>query len=376
MSVGASIPEPIVREHIARLCDLMRPVGLDAVLVFHPANMLAFTGTPHASSDRLVCGLIGRDGRAAIVCPAFERPTVCGAERIASIRLWQEHEDPYACLAAALRDWGIAAGRVGVDGRIWLDAWKRFADAFGAAIRLEHAENLLREVRLCKSAAEIALMRAAHLRGERLYLELQPLIRAGVSEIELHRRLVARFERDGPAVDPMIQSGPNAAIPHSPTGARVLEEGDLIVVDSVIIHDGYQNDLTRTFSVGEPRSMARKAYAAVRAAHDAAIAAARPGVECRELDAIARKIIADAGFGDFFIHRLGHGIGIEGHEPPYLVAGNTEKLRPGMCMTIEPGIYVRGEFGVRIEDDIVITEDGCDVIRGELATDVSAALAP
>jgi Xaa-Pro aminopeptidase len=171
----------------------------------------------------------------------------------------------------------------------------------------------------------------------------------------------------------MIQSGPNAAIPHNPTGERRLQEGDAIVVDSVVQFNGYYNDLTRTFALGEPPPRAKQAYRAVRRAQQAAIEAARPGIACEKLDRIARGIIAEAGFGQYFAHRLGHGIGIEVHEPPYLVGGNRETLRPGMCMSVEPGVYIPGEFGIRIEDDILITEDGCEVIRGGLSTDVTHA---
>lgn len=373
MGVGNSIPVGIVRDHIAHLSELMRNSAVDAVVVFHPSNMLAFTGTPHASSDRLVCGVVSREGQAAVVCPAFERPTVSGAEPNASIRLWREDQDPYAACADALRRMGISGGVIGLDGRMWLCARERLESALGRSAIFCDAEPMLRDVRICKTPAEVEVMRAAHRRGERVYFELSRMIGPGISEIELHRGLAAHFAAEGLAVDPMIQSGPNAAIPHNLTGERRLENGDLVVVDSVIIHDGYHNDLTRTYAIGEPRGQARKAYEAVRAAHHAAIEAARPGMECAALDAIARKVIEDAGFGDFFIHRLGHGIGIECHEPPYLVGGNTETLRPGMCMTIEPGIYIRGEFGVRVEDDIVITEAGCEVIRGELGTDVSDA---
>jgi Xaa-Pro dipeptidase len=315
---------------------------------------------------------VTRDGEVIVVCPAFERPAVTGAESIATVRTWKEHEDAYRCFADALKQAGVRAGKLGVDGRIWLEAWQRFA-AVCDWLELRSAENLIREVRICKSPAEQGLLRAAHRKGERVFLALQGMIRPGVSEIELQRELVQRFELEGITLNPLIQSGPNAAVPHNPTGERALQEGDAIVVDSVIRVDGYNNDLTRTYALGEPSARAKKAYKAVRKAQAAAIEAARPGVECGELDRIARQIISEAGFGEYFLHRLGHGMGIECHEPPYLVGGNAEKLRPGMCMSVEPGIYVRGEFGIRIEDDILITEDGCEVIRGELPTDVTDA---
>ncbi|MFQ5805133.1 MAG: M24 family metallopeptidase [Phycisphaerae bacterium] len=370
--VDSSIPESIVRENVARLKDLMKQDDFAAVILFHASNMLAFTGTPHAASDRLTCGVVTREGEVHVVCPAFERPGVCGAESIATIHTWQEHEDAYQCFADALRRAGVRSGKLGVDGRTWLNAWYAFEEVFGD-LQLLSAERLIREVRLIKSPAVQDLLRATHRKGEQFFFILRDMIRPGVSEIELHRELQARFREQGIEINPMIQSGPNGAIPHNPTGQRVLQAGDNVVVDSVITVDGLNNDLTRTFAVGDPSPRAKQAYQAVRRAQAAAIEAARPGIQCRELDHLARRIISAAGYGEYFTHRLGHGLGIECHEPPYLNGRNTETLRPGMCMTVEPGTYVPGEFGVRIEDDILITEDGCEVIRGELPTDVTDA---
>lgn len=370
--IADSIPQSIVSEHIERLCQLMRRDDLAAVLVFDKANMLAFAGTPHASWDRLTCGAITREGDVRVVCPAFERPAVSGAERLATVHVWREEQDPYRCFADALAAAGVRSGRLGVDGRVWLDAWYRFQDACGA-LKLQSAEHLLREVRICKSPAEQDLLRAAHRKGERVFLTMRDTIRAGVSESDLQREVAEKLRGEGVTFSPLIQSGPNGAIPHNPTGSRVLAEGDNVVIDSVVTRDGYNNDLTRTFAIGEPGKRAKHAYQTVRKAQAAAIEAAKPGVECRALDRIARKIISDAGFGEFFTHRLGHGMGVECHEPPYLNGANAETLRAGMCVTIEPGVYVPGEFGVRIEDDVLITEDGCEVIAGQLPTDVTDA---
>lgn len=371
--VAASIPAPIVSAHLDALAQLMRSDALDAVLLFGAANMLAFTGTSHTAWDRLTCGVVTRDGRALIVCPRFERPTVASAEPHATIHTWEETEDPFQTLADALAAAGVKRGRLGLDGLTWIST----ADALAAAcpdLQLVRAEPLLREVRICKTPAEIALLREAQRRGEQIFAELAPLMQPGAAELELLEQVRRKMAARGVSVQPMIQSGPNGAIPHNPTGRRRLETGDTVVVDSTITHDGYYNDLTRTFAIGLPPERARRAYRAVREAQQAAIAAARPGVECRALDALARRVIADHGFGEYFSHRLGHGMGIECHEPPYLNGANPERLRAGMCVTIEPGVYVPGEFGIRIEDDVVITESGCEVLRSELQTDVSAAL--
>lgn len=372
-AMGCDIPDNIVREHAARLQELMRADDLSAVLLFHSSNMLAFAGTPHASSDRITCGAVTRAGQIIVVCPAFERPALERSRVITSLHTWEEHQDPYRCFADALAQAGVRSGTIGVDGRIWLAALAKFEHALdGVAIR--PAEALLREVRMCKSAAEQDILRVAHRKGEQVFAALRDgLLRPAVRECDLMDTLSERFEPEGIAVEPLIQSGPNAAIPHNPTGQRLLHDGDTVVVDSVIRWQGYHSDITRTFAIGRPATKARRAYKVVRAAQAAAMEAARPGVPCRELDAIARRVITDAGFGPYFTHRLGHGMGLEGHEPPYLSGAETETLRPGMCCTVEPGIYVPGEFGIRIEDPILITADGCEVIAGNLPTDVTDA---
>lgn len=370
--LGSGIPAEIVREHVEKLTLLMKQEDVAATIVFHPSNMLAFTGTGHHAWDRLVCGAITADGEVLVICPAFERPGIEDDTNLPTIHTWEEHEDSYARLAAALRAAGVKQGRIGVDGRTWIDTWTRFHAALEGC-ELLSGETLLREVRLCKSATEIAALRAAHARGERIFLALKEMVRAGVTERGLQEEVAAKFAGEGFRVSPMVQTGPNGAIPHHWADDSVIEEGHTVVIDSVTTTHAYNNDLTRTFVVGEPSPRAKQAYQAVRQAQAAAIEAARPGLACGELDAIARGVIEEAGFGEYFTHRLGHGMGIECHEPPFLVGGNDETLRAGECVTIEPGIYVPGEFGIRIEDDILITEDGCEVIRGDLPTDVTDA---
>ncbi len=371
---GTHIPVAVFREHIHRLAEQLRATGLDAALIFHPANMLAFCGTSHAAWDRLTCGLVTRAGEVHVLGPEFERPALGGPDSPARIHTWREEESAYSRFADLLCETGLSRARIGVDGRTWIEAWRAFEQAAGGATFVD-GEPALREVRLIKSQAERELMRAAHRSGEGLFLAARSLLRAGTSEIELHRALRQHMAASGVDADPMVQSGPNASVPHNATGQRLIRAAETVVIDSVIIRDGFMNDLTRTYALEDPGPRVRSAYRAVRDAHDAAIAAARAGVECRTLDRIARDVITRAGFGPHFTHRLGHGIGIDCHEPPYLNGANPERLRAGMCTTIEPGIYVPGEFGIRIEDVIIIEDDGCEVIRGALPTDVSDAFA-
>ncbi len=368
------IPGEIVADLVRRVRDGLTDAGLEAVVAFDRSNMLAVTGVSHCSSDRMVCAAVLRDGSVHVACPAFERAAFARAESTVAIHPWEEDENPYAAFAAALRTAGVRSGRIGLDGRTWISAQEAFSQAFGGE-RVIAADSVFRQSRICKSDAELAILRAAHRRGERVFLAAMDLVRPGVAELRLHAELCKRMDTMGITVDPLVQSGPTAADPHQPAGDRALQDGDAVVIDSVITHCGYVNDLTRTYAVGAPDAEVRAAYRAVRDAQAAAIDAAGPGVECRELDRIARSVIARAGFDGCMLHRLGHGIGLEGHEPPYLNGANSERLRPGMCVTIEPGIYVRGRFGIRIEDDLIITPTGCEVIGGQLATDVSPALA-
>lgn len=371
-TLGAGIPAPVVREHLNHLATLMQTEDVAATLIFHPSNMLAFLGTTHSAWDRLVCGLVTRDGQAHAICPAFEQPGFQAETDLPTFHTWQEHEDSYACVAAALASAGIKSGRLAVDGRIWLETLTALRAAL-PDFEVTSGEHLLREVRICKTDAEKELLRNAHARGEHLFLALTEMLEPDMTELEVQQALAARMAVDDLKASPMVQTGPNGAIPHHRSDDSLLKPGHTLVVDSVTLTAGYHNDVTRTFAVGEPSKKAKEAYQVVRAAQAEAIAAARAGLACEKLDAVARDVITQAGFGAYFTHRLGHGMGIECHEPPYLVGGNQTTLRAGMCLTIEPGIYVPGEFGIRIEDDILITPDGCEVIKGELPTDVTPA---
>jgi Xaa-Pro dipeptidase len=370
--LGSGIPEPVVREHIARLAALMQANDVAATVIFHPANLLAFVGTDHGPTDRLSCALITNEGHVLHVCPFFEQPAIAAQTSLPEIITWTETQNPYQVLADAAAGHGIRSGALAVDGRMWLSAYDAIESAF-SSFQLIDGEPLLREVRICKTPFEIELMRLAHRRGERVFEFLKTQIIAGKTEREIRDTAGEHFLAEGFAVAPYVQTGPMAAIPHHSSDNTPLEIGHTVVVDSVTTTARYFNDLTRTYAIGEPPQRAKQAYAAVRAAQQAAIQAARPGATCGSVDAAARQVIEDAGFGEYFIHRLGHGLGLEVHEPPYFVGGNDEVLRTGMVLTVEPGIYVPGEFGIRIEDDITITEDACEVIAGDLATDVTTA---
>jgi len=215
-------------------------------------------------------------------------------------------------------------------------------------------------------------VRAACEDTGRIYPLIQKRLTAGISEIELQHAVMTELARAGlsPFGD-LIQGGESASVPHQPTGSRRFREGDAVIVDFVCARDGYLGDMTRTFALGNVSTEIQEAYRAVRSAQASAIAVIKPGVSCEHVDQVARSVIEEAGLGDYFVHRLGHGIGLDVHEPPYLVQGNPMLLRPGMCVTIEPGVYMPGQFGVRIEDVVVVTPDGCEILTRGVPTDLS-----
>lgn len=364
------IGERIVRQHVQRAAALLDRHDADAILLFRDSNILGFTGVPLAPSDRLICGWINRAGQIALVVPGFEADMARALPSGSILVTWLEHEDAYASAAEAARLLGVDRGRIYLDGSMWLDAQRRLSEAMPQA-RFETDPGVLESIREIKTPDEIEAIRAACHDTGLIYDLISRRLQPGISEHELSRDVMEQLVKMGVApFGDLIQGGENAAIPHQPAGSRRFRDGDAVIVDFVTRKNGYLGDMTRTFTVGQATDDFTKAYHAVRAAQQAAIQAARPGISCESVDAAARSVIESAGFGEFFTHRLGHGIGLDVHEPPYLVRGNARKLEAGMCVTVEPGVYVPGRFGIRIEDVIAITPDGSEVLSDSVPTDV------
>ncbi|MCZ6682804.1 MAG: Xaa-Pro peptidase family protein [Planctomycetota bacterium] len=374
--MGASQEQPaiepvIVADHLARAADQMATRDVDGLLVFRGSNILAFCGVPLAPSDRLVCGLVNRDRRIAFVVPEFEADACRGLPPGSEVITWREDADPYQAVAAAARGLGIASGNISLDGFTWLDAESRLSGAMNGA-KLRRDTDIIDSVRVIKSANEIKAIRTACSDTGRIFPLVNDCLRPSISEEGLRDEVLGRLANGSfKAVGDLIQGGENAAVPHKPTGSRLFREGDAVIVDFAAANRGYLGDMTRTFAVGEPADEIKKAYAVVREAQKAAIDAIRPGMTCEAVDASARRVIESAGLGDYFIHRLGHGIGLDIHEPPFLVQGNATPLEAGMCMTVEPGVYVPGRFGIRIEDVVVVTPEGSDLLSSDVPTDFS-----
>jgi Xaa-Pro aminopeptidase len=339
----------------SRAADAAAAAGLRGLLVGPGSDLVYLTGYDPLPLERLtVLAMIGEEAR--LLVPALEAPgteTAAGIDGVA-IEPWRDAEDPYATLARALGD-----GRIGVTDRLWSSHLLALqAAAPGATfVAASEAVPLLRAV---KDAEEIERLRRAGHGADQAFADIVDVRFEGRSELEIAADLDRLLRAHGHDVVEftIVGSGPNSASPHHDPTERTIARGDAVVLDFGGIADGYCSDFTRTVFVGDPTQEQRTVHEVVRAAQQAAFEAVAPGVEAQDVDRAARRVIADAGFADAFIHRTGHGIGIEVHEPPYIVEGNALPLEAGMTFSDEPGIYLAGRFGVRIEDQVVVTEDG------------------
>ena len=351
------------KARIARAQRLMAEAGLDAVLMAAGSALAYFTGAEWSNSERFFGAVLPREGDPAWVTPAFERRRAEEQIQIGGdVRAWQEHESPFALVAAILKD-RRAVGRVGVEETMPFV----FADEIARSIpgtRMERATAVTAGCRMIKDAHELSLMRRACEITVAAHRAVFASLREGMTQAEVARLSSEAHRRLGMPGGSLVLFGADAAFPHGTTKPQPLKKGEVVLLDGGGRLHGYASDITRTGVFGAPPTdRQRKVWDVVRRAQDAAFRTARPGVECQAVDAAARKVIEDAGFGpDYahFTHRLGHGIGMDGHEWTYLVRGNETKLQPGMCFSDEPGIYIVGEMGIRHEDIIFITPDGAE----------------
>jgi Xaa-Pro aminopeptidase len=346
-------------ERLARARKELGERGMDALLLGPSADLRYLTGYQAPPLERMTLLVLPAAGDAWLVVPALEAPLA--RDHLGGLDLevaaWQETEDPVGLVRAAL-DAAAAGGRLGVGDQLWSAFLLRLQAALPGADFVA-ASTVTRQLRMRKDPEEVEALARAAAAIDRVVDGLEGLRWAGRTELELAGELQAAI-RDGhdEVCFTIVGAGPNAASPHHVAARRVIRPGDAVVVDIGGRLDGYCSDTTRTLVVGEPPPGFQEAYAVLHAAQLAGCAAAGPGVPAEAVDAACRQVIAAAGYGEHFIHRTGHGIGLEEHEDPYVVAGNAEPLEPGMTFSVEPGIYLPGRFGARIEDIVTCTDQG------------------
>jgi Xaa-Pro aminopeptidase len=348
-------------ENMSRARAAAAAAGFDAVLVTPGADLRYLTGYDALPLERLTCLVLPASADPVLVVPTLERPAAeaspAGAMGIEIVD-WPETDDPVALVAKLVPN----ARRIAVDDHMWAEKVLRFQAVMPDAEQVL-AGPVLRELRLRKSAVEVEALRAAGVAIDGVHARMGEWLQAGRTERDVSHDIADAIIAEGhQRVDfVIVASGPNGASAHHGGSDRVIEVGDPVVVDiGGTMPSGYCSDETRTYSIGRPPDDFVEAYEALRRAQAAAIEHGRPGVTAESVDAAARDVLTAAGLGDYFVHRTGHGIGLETHEEPYIVAGNTRVLEPGMAFSIEPGFYLPGHFGARIEDIVVTTDDGVE----------------
>lgn len=353
-------------EHARRL---MAQSGLSAICIAGGTSLNYFTGVRWGNSERLFTLVLPKSGAPFYVSPAFEedraREQIQQGPDADSCRVlvWQEDQNPYQLLSRGLADAGVRTGTIGIEERVPFV----FADGIAKAspgVKLASATPVTAGCRMIKSPAELALMRLASQVTLAAYEATWKSLEPGMTQIQVSSLITAAYRQLGFAGEASIQVGEFSALPHGSRKPQVIREGTVLLIDDGCTAEGYFSDISRTFVLGKAPDKVKKVFDIVLAAQTAALKAARPGLPAGQVDAAARKAVEDAGYGPgykYFGHRVGHGMGMDGHEWPYLVKDNPLPLEANMTFSDEPGIYIRGEFGVRLEDDMHITENGAEL---------------
>jgi len=342
-----------------QVLELLKKKDIDVLLLFPGANIAYYTGFAIGLSERLAAAVIPVEGEPYFVVNKLEGELRGMEPWFKRVEMWDEHEDPVELLANTLRDAGYTEAAIGIPVEApwgWVNGLKNHL----SEASFVDAGDVLGYVRMVKTDDEVALIKEACRISDEAMEEAFAQLHTGMTEKELQALMVNGMQKRGASrAFAGVLFGERAALPHGSAGDRELKPGEFVLVDMGGLYKGYWSDCTRTVFYGDkPTKKQRTIYETVLAANRASMAATKPGVTCESIDVAARKVIEDAGYGEYFIHRLGHGLGMEIHEHPYMVRNNKDLLEPNMVFTDEPGIYIVGEIGVRVEDTVVCTQDG------------------
>ena len=368
----ASQAKPITRDEYLQRQEtarrFMREAGIEAVFLTGGTSMQYFTGTQWGLSERMFALVFPAKGELAWVTPAFEKGRALEQIKFGSdVRTWEEDDSPYQLVASILKDRGVVSGKLGIEETV------RFVFSDGVAkaapaVKITSADLVTARCRQVKAAHEIDLMRLANQITLKSFEIASRSLREGITHGEFGGKISAAHQQLGARGGALVLFAEYSALPHGTITPQKLKQGDVVLMDGGCSVEGYASDITRTTVFGKPSDKQRRVWDIVKQAQAAALKAARPGAACEDVDAAARKVIVEAGYGPdykYFTHRVGHGIGMDGHEWTYLVRGNKTKLEAGMTFSNEPGIYIPGEFGIRLEDIMVITENGAELLTGQ-----------
>jgi Xaa-Pro aminopeptidase len=358
-------------ERRTRRCqERLRALDAAAAILSPGANLRYLTGVDESPSERHFLCVVPAEGDPVCLVPELAGSEIRETTWLSDVRTWSDDDDPRAALDEVLGDCGLGPGRVLLDDTMWARFCLDAQQLLGPDRAYGLASEALAPLRARKDESELDALRRAGAIADDVVESLRGDVDAvvGRSEAALAREIERRLADgggDGVSFDPIVAAGPNGAKPHHTPGQRTVDRGDPVVFDFGTRVDGYPSDTTRTLVFGgDPSDEFERVHGVVREAQTAAVEAVEPGVEARVVDRAARAIIEEAGYGEAFVHRTGHGVGLEIHEEPYVSAESDTVLEPGMVFSVEPGVYLDGAFGVRIEDLVVVTDDGCERLNG------------
>ena len=364
-----SLSPEVFARRLDRARGELKARGLDLLIATPSTNYEYLTGYNPGRSERLIALLLPVVGAPAIVCPSFEVERIKRHSIVTELHGWEEQEDPHALVRETVRPLtpGSRGGTIALESSTTYQTFLRLGRAL-PGWKFVDAGPVTDRLRVIKSPEEVALLRRAIAITLDAMAATFAQLAVGTTEVQVAQALSREMDQRGAPGGGLVQFGPSSALPHGGPAGPKLERETVVLIDCGCRVGGYTSDITRTIWFGDrPSEEFRKVFNVVHDAQTAAMELGRPGTPCEEMDRAARKVITAAGYGPFFTHRLGHGLGMDGHEPEYLVEGNKTRLEPGMVFTIEPGIYQLGRFGVRIEDDCVMTATGVEVLSQRAA---------
>ena len=362
-----------MRGRVERARQLMAANDLPAIVVTTGSSLPYYSALRWWTSERLFAMVLPAKGEPFFVCPAFEedraREQLSGGPfgDKADVRTWQEDENPYDRVAQGLADRGLRTGKLGIEEKTPF-VFSNGIAKIAPALQIASATPVTAGCRMVKSEHEVALMRLAAHVTLTAYAAAYHALKEGMTQQQFAALVQEAHTQQGFSGAAEVQVGEYSALPHGSVRPQVIREGTILLMDGGCTVEGYASDISRTFVLGKPTEKMKTVFEIVHRAQSAALTTARPGLACEAVDAAARKVVIDGGYGPgfkYFTHRVGHGMGLDGHEWPYLVHGDTLPLQANMTFSDEPGIYIRGEFGVRLEDDMHITADGAELFTAQ-----------
>ncbi len=351
----------MIKERQKRLQNLIKEAKAECLLLFPGVDLFYATGLNIHPSERLTLSILPKEGEPIFICPSFEKSRMKKGIHSGSIETWEEDDNPFELLGSIIKDQELENKRIALDNKLWFEWFVKIKEQLPKADFVE-STNIVAVARLIKSEEEITIMKKATQIASEAIIKSFKQVTPGMTETDVSNIVKEELAKEGTPAFSLVQSGPNSALPHGTPTGRTIEKNDVLLIDAGPLYNGYYGDITITSVIGEPSAKFLKIYDVVYEGNRAAFEASKEGALAEDVDKAARDYITHAGYGKYFTHRLGHGIGMEGHEAPYMVSGNKLVLKSGMCHTIEPGIYIEGEFGVRIEDDVVVRKDSCEFL--------------